>query len=148
MKITLEAKPLEYQVEVPGYGLFTVRKMGAGVEADLAGRLREMDERQKSFDEEYKNIVDQEKELASAKNETELKKLKDSEKYKAAIKAQEELSRFLGKISGELMRVHLELWDCEDKEALKRFLNDFTTEQIRGFYKQIMDQVDGQEEAE
>lgn len=146
MKITLEAKPLEYQVEVPGYGLFTVRKMGAGVEADIASRLREMNEKSELFDEEYKDIVDQEKKLASTENEAELKKLKDSEKYKMAIKAQEELSRSLGPISEELMHIQLGLWDCEDKEALRRFLNDFTIEQIRGFYKQVMEQVDKQEE--
>lgn len=146
IKITLEAKPLEYQVEVPGYGLFTVRKMGAGAEADVARRLREMDERSKQFDEEYKDIIDQEKELAAAQDEGGLKKLKGSKKYQEAVRVQKDSAQFLRQITEELMQIQLGLWDCEDKGALKRFLNDFTSEQIQSFYKQVMDQAEPKEE--
>lgn len=143
LDITIEAKPLIYNVEIPGYGMFTVRRLGAGAQADLSDELAAAQKAQEQIMEDFADTIAEEKRLVRANDQEGLNVLRASEAYKEAQSAQRKVSQMLQDAVNHSNRIELGLWDSEDKQALERFRNDFTIEQIRGFYQQVMQQATG-----
>lgn len=138
MSIVLEAKPIEIPVEIPGYGKFTLRRLGAGAEAEIMSRLREASEETEKVTAQYKEILDAEKEFVKNKNIEELEKLKATDEYRSAKQAIEHATSHMQR-TGEYANTRmLKLWDSEDKDSLTRLLNDFTTEQLRALYQEAI----------
>lgn len=146
MTITLQAKPLEYEVEIPGYGIFTIRRIGAGTEADLASRMRVIEELQQMIKEEYSDIFDEETKLIAAKDEKALKTLRSTDRYKEVEKKQAEITKKLNSTVEYTKKLAMSLWGSESHENLEKLFNDFTFEQIESLYKQALDQINRSEE--
>lgn len=142
MKITIEAKPLEIKAELPGYGVFYVRKMGAGAEMDLMARMSSIQEHMEEVRTKYAKLFDKENKLIADKDNAGLAELKNSAEYKEALKAQEEINKQIQSHSELVNRTMLNLWRSDNSEAVKKLLADFTITQIQGFYKQVMEQAD------
>ncbi len=138
MTITIEAKPLEVNVEVPGYGTFYIKQMGAGIEADIKNRLAEASASMDALREKYDMLFKKEGELIKAKNEAGLKELKATDEYKQATQEQRKCSRALDEVVSYSNDCHLKLWRSDDPEAMKKFLNDFSARQIMSFHAQVM----------
>ena len=138
MTITIKAKPLEVNVEVPGYGTFYVKQMGAGVEADIKNRLAEASASMDALREKYDALFKKEGELIKAKDEAGLKELKATDEYKQATQEQRECSKALDAVVNYSNECHLKLWRSDDPEAMKKFLNDFSAQQIMSFHAQVM----------
>lgn len=141
MTITIEAKPLEVKAELPGYGIFYLRRLGAGAEADLRERLRKAQEIIDEIKAKYADIIAEETKLMEAKNDDALSKFRASDKYREAEKEQTKSAVALQEVADYANKVQLGLWRSDDPEAMERFLYDFTMEDIRGFYKQVMDEA-------
>lgn len=146
MTITLQAKPLEYEVEIPGYGIFTIRRIGAGAEADLASRMRVIEELQQMVKEEYSDILDEETKLIAAKDEKALNTLRSTDRYKEVEKKQAEITKELNSTVEYTKKLAMSLWGSESYENLEKLFNDFTFEQIESLYKQALDQINQSEE--
>lgn len=138
MTITIEAKPLEVKAELPGYGIFYLRRLGAGVEADLRERLQKAQSIIDEIKEKYATILEEETNLIEAKDDAGLEKLRNTDKYKEAQKEQADSSKTLQDAADFASKVQINLWRSDDPEAMERFLNDFTIDEIRGFYQQVM----------
>lgn len=146
MTITLQAKPLEYEVEIPGYGIFTIRRIGAGAEADLASRMRVIEELQQMVKEEYSDILDEETKLIATKDEKALNTLRSTDRYKEVEKKQAEITKELNSTVEYTKKLAMSLWGSESYENLEKLFNDFTFEQIESLYKQALDQINQSEE--
>lgn len=142
MTITLEAKPLEIKVEVPGYGIFYLRKMGAAKEAAMQDLLGNAKSAADKVAEDFKDIISKESQLIDAKDEVGLKDLRNTTEYKKAQQAQNKASEELQKAVAKLNKCMLGLWRAENAGALERLLEDFSTEQIKGFYAQAISQAE------
>ena len=145
LAITLEAKPYEYQVEIPGYGLFTVRRLGAGTQADLADKMRAAEKAQKKVERDFAEIVEKEKRLVAENATEELATLRTSEEYKKAEKAQKKVSSLLQDTINCINRAELALWSSDDPKALEKLMTELTIEQIRELYGKAMEIADGKE---
>lgn len=141
MTITIEAKPLEVKAELPGYGIFYLRRLGAGAEADLRERLQKAQSIIDKIKEKYADIIAEETKLMEAKDDVALAKFRASDKYREAEKEQTKSAAALQEAADYANKVQLGLWRSDDAEAMERFLNDFTMDDIRGFYKQVMDEA-------
>lgn len=146
MKITLEAKPYEILVEVPGYGIFKVHRIGAGTEATLAAESLEINDLNNRLKEEYADISAREVELTKAGDETGLETLRATDEYKSAKSLQDKITAKLQTFSSKMAQVELDLWSSDDQEALKRFKSELTMAQIRNLYQQAIKQADGESE--
>lgn len=142
MTITIEAKPYEVRAELPGYGIFYIRRLGAGAEADLQERLKAAQKLIDDIKTKYQDIFDEETKLMADNDETGLGKLRKTDRYIEAQKEQDVNSKVLNEFSAYVNKVHLKLWRSDDPEAMGRLLSDFTMEEIRGFYQQVMTEAD------
>lgn len=142
MTIKLEAKPFEIKVEVPGYGIFYLRRMGAAKEAEMQEVLGNAKSIVDKTADDYKDIVTKESQLVNAKDEVGLVNLRSTPEYKEAQRAQNKANDELQKAIAKLNKCMLSLWRSDVVGALDRLLEDFTTEQIKGFYTQAMEQAD------
>lgn len=145
MTITIEAKPLEVEAELPGYGHFFLRRMGAGIEADIRNKFAEANAEYQEITERAKPLIEQEKKLREAGDKDALAKLTVSDEYKKALKDQNEATRKINEVMRYSTECHLKLWRSEDPELMKRLLNDFTAEQIMAFHRQVMEKADNAE---
>lgn len=146
MKITLEAKPYEILVEVPGYGIFKVHRIGAGTEADLAAKSLEINSLNDRLAEEYGDISAREAELVKSDDKAGLEALRATEEYKAAKALQKKISAALDQLNARIVKTELSLWESDDQEALERFLRELSLSQIRDLYRQAIKQADGETE--
>lgn len=142
MTIKLEAKPLEIKVEVPGYGIFYLRRMGAAKEAEMQEVLGNAKSMVDEVAADFKDIVSEESELVSAKDEAGLKDLRTTPEYKEARRAQDKANETLQNAIRQLNKCMISLWRSDVAGALDRLLEDFTMEQIKSFYAQAMEQAD------
>lgn len=142
MTITIEAKPLEVKAELPGYGLFYLRRLGAGAEAELREKLQEAQEIINEIKEKYADIIEKETKLIEAKDAKALEEYRATAEYKNAQVEQAESTKKLQEVNDYANAAQLKLWRSDDPEAMKRLLNDFTTSEIIGFYKQVMEEAD------
>lgn len=138
MTITIEAKPLEVKAELPGYGLFYLRRLGAGAEADLRERIQKAQEIIDQIKEKYGDVLEEENRLIESKDKEALEKYRKTDRYKEAQKEQESSAKTLQDAADYAAKAQLKLWRSDDPEAMERFLNDFTIDEIRGFYQQVM----------
>lgn len=141
MTITIKAKPLEIKAELPGYGIFYLRRLGAAQEAEIRARLDEAKKLGDDIATKYKNLADEESNYIAAKNEGKLAELRASEDYQNCQKEQKEASEKMNDAINYLNKCRLKLWRAESPEAMERMLNDFTTEEINGFYEQVMEEA-------
>lgn len=139
--ITIEAKPLTYDVEIPNYGIFTLRRLGAGKEAEIGYRLRIAEEKQKEVSKRYDDVIKREVALLEEKNDKELKELRESKEYLEAKAAQSEASAALRDSVLYQREVVAGLWSSQDEEALERLKNDFSSEQLNELYMQVMQKI-------
>lgn len=146
MKITLEAKPYEILVEVPGYGIFKVHRIGAGTEADLAAKSLEIKNLNDRLADEYGDISAREVELIKSDDKAGLEALRATEEYKAAKALQKKISADLDQLNARIVRTELSLWKSDDQDVLERFLRELSLEQIRSLYRQAIEQADGKAE--
>lgn len=140
--ISIDAKPLETEIEIKGYGIFRVRRLGAGQEAEATARLDEARSSIDSIAKRYKALFDKEKELVKNKDELGLSELKKSPAYQKAMAEQKASSEKLEAVMGYVNKVHLGLWSSDDSEALTRLFNDFTFKQLGQFYRQAIAEAD------
>lgn len=143
MAITIDAKPFEVKAELPGYGIFYLRHLGAGKEAELQDMMQKAKAEIDAVAEQYKDITEKEEELVKADDKTSLEELRASTEYKAAQKAQQKAGDSLQSAVAYANKCQLSLWRSDDKKALERLFSDFTAEQIRGFYAQVMLEAEG-----
>lgn len=141
MTFTLEAKPLEVKVKVPGYGIFYVRQMGAGTQADINDRLSAMEQKNNEVKEQYAEVLEREEQLAATKDDAGLAKLHRCGDYKRARSAIEQSKLDLLALTRYVDRCWLSLWRSDDSDALARFLGDFSADQLRSFHAQAMEQL-------
>lgn len=141
MTITIEAKPLEVKAELPGYGLFYLRRLGAGAEADIRERLAKAQDTINEIKDKYSDLIDEETKLIEAKDEKALTEFRSTDKFKEAADAQAEANKVLQDAAAFATQAQLKLWRSDDPEAMERLLNDFTADEIRGFYMQVMGQA-------
>lgn len=137
--ISIEAKPLELAAELEGYGIFYVRKMGAGTEAEIRYRLDEANNAIEEMSEKYKGIIDKEKELMEAKDDKALEELRNTPRYKELLAKQKETGERLESVYHYTRDVQLKLWRSDDPEAVKKLFEDFSFDQIQSLYKQVME---------
>lgn len=142
MTITIEAKPLEVKAELPGYGIFYLRRLGAAAEAEMQEKLHKAKSLIDNVAAEFENIIKQEEEYIKAKDEAKLSALKSSDEYKKAKDAQAKADAELQKAVAYSNKCQLGLWRSDDPKAMERLLNEFTMEQIRGFYVQVMEDAE------
>lgn len=140
--IKIEAKPFEVQAELPGYGIFRLRRLGAGVEADIRNMLEDANADIKENADRYKDIIDKETQLIQDDKQKELEELRSSQRYIDAERAQKKASEKLQKAVDYSKKCQMELWRSDDPEALRKLFADFSFEQIMGFYNQVMREAD------
>lgn len=142
MTISIEAKPYEVEAEIKGYGVFRVRRLGAGAEADLKQRL---DDATRAVDEvrtTYQNLYDRESKLIENKDADGLATLRQTDEYKQAGADMAEAQKQTTEALKYAQKAHLKLWSTDNKENWKKLLNDFSYKEILGFYQQIMAKAD------
>lgn len=140
MRVTIPAKPLEIEVEVPGYGIFYVKHLGAGLDAAIQARLDIARQTMDNISNKYVSLIKQETKLMKANDEAGLTNLRETEVYKNAKKEQDECNRQLQDAVKFANKCQLELWRSDDPKALEKFFNDFSLKEIQGFYAQVMAQ--------
>lgn len=138
MTITIQAKPLEIEAELPGYGKFYVRRLGAALEAEIQDRIQKAEEDNQAAQDKYKPLIEKELELTKTGKAEELAALKETDEYKEATKARTACAKSLIGAYNFAKREQLKLWRSDDPEALKKMFNDFSTEQIMDFYNQVI----------
>lgn len=144
MTITIEAKPLLTEVEIPGYGVFTVRLMGAGTEAEIRRRYREANDEAQAISNKYKNILDEEKKLMEDKNAAdELKAFRVSEDYQKAQKEISVVTEKLQRVSDYAREQRAKLFTCEDNSALTKLFDELTDKQLNDIYTQVVESLSG-----
>lgn len=121
--IKIEMKPTQYQIEIPGYGVFDVSPLGAGAEAEIRCRFRELDELMEKT-KQYQNIVDKEK----AGEEVD----KDSEEYKECIGALQNASKGVDNLRDTIIE---KMQSVIKGKNVDKLFNDFTYEQILEIHK-------------
>lgn len=129
MTIKIEMKPITCEIEIPGYGKFQVKPMGAGAEAEIrviSRELEEKDEIVKQFDE----LVEKEK------NGEKLDR--NSEEYQACLKAYSEIGKVVDTLRDKTYEKMREVFSGEKVEQL---FNDFTYEQIAKIYREATKDV-------
>lgn len=136
--VTLEAKPLEIKVNIPNYGLFTVRRLGAGAEAEIRSRLSKAIELSNKIQENYKDIIDKENRLIKEHDDQGLERLRSQPRYASVRSEQKKVDQLLEKANEYANRCYLALWSAEDHNSLERLFADLTTEQIQDLYKQAI----------
>lgn len=139
--ITLEAKPYEYQVQIPGYGLFTVRCLGAGTQADLADKLHAAEKAQQKVERDFAEVIAEEKRLAEGGDHEALVAFRAADEYKHATRAQAQATTVLQSASEAVVKAEMALWSSEDPKALEKLMSELTIEQIRGLYRKVMQKV-------
>lgn len=142
MTITIEAKPLEVKAELPGYGLFYLRHLGAGAEADLRERLQKAQKIVDEIKEKYADIIEEENKLIETGDKKALAEFRATEHYKKAQEEQAGSAKTLQEVADYVNATQLKLWRSDDPKAMEGLLNDFTTAEIIGFYKQVMEEAD------
>lgn len=143
MTFTIEAKPLEVKVKVPGYGTFSVCQMGAGVQADINDRIDELERKNNETKEQYADVFKKEEELTAANDTAGLAELRKRKDYKAAVTAMQQGKLDLLALTRYVDRCWMNLWRSDDPDALARFLGDFTADQIRALHAQAMGHLNG-----
>lgn len=138
MTITIHAKPLEVKAELPGYGVFYLRRLGASKEAELQDILNKAAVQIETVSAEFKDIIDRESEYIKNGDDKALTKLRASTAYQNAKEAQSKANDNLQQAVNYANKCQLSLWRAEDPKSIERLLNDFTTKQIIGFYTQVM----------
>lgn len=138
MSIILEAKPIEIQVEIPGYGNFKLRRLGAGAEAEIMKKLREASEENKRVTNKFKDVLESEKNFLRTSQTTKLEELKATAEYQSAKQSIEKAAAIMqGAVEYSNERM-LSLWNSDDQKSLEKLLNDFTIEQLRALYQQAI----------
>ena len=129
MTIKIELKPIVYEVEIPGYGVFQVSPMGAGAEAELRILSRELDEAMEKT-KQYDSLVEREKNGEKLDH--------DSDEYKACMESYKED----GKIVDKLRDTYNEkLHKTIKGKGVSRLFEDFTYDQIAEIYKKAIKHV-------
>lgn len=142
MKITIEAKPLIVDAELPGYGVFHLRRMGAAMEAELRDRYEKIQDLiNEKPDQE---LAEKELKLVEAKDKKALAELRATPEYRNANERRKKIDNEIYKFNSYINKKHLELWSSDDPDAMKRLREDFTMEQIKGFYGQVMEHADNE----
>lgn len=139
MTFTLEAKPYELKVEIPGYGIFTIKKLGAGKESEIRLRLNEAQKLMDELNDKYKDIIEKENNLIKSSDEENLKKLRESAGYKEVKNKQSEVNRKLQKAHDFAVDSQLSLWSADNEDDLKKLFDDFSAEQLNSLYRQALD---------
>lgn len=142
MTITIEAKPLEVKAELPGYGIFYLRRLGAAAEAEMQEKFNKAKLLIDEVSSQFEELIANETEYIKSHDEAKLSALKASDEYKKAKDAQAKADAELQKAVAYSNKCQLGLWRSDDPEAMERLLNDFTMEQIRGFYVQVMEDAE------
>lgn len=140
--ITIKAKPFEVKAELPGYGVFRLKHLGASLGAELKQKLNEAQAMIDDAKNAYKDIVEKETELTKANDEKALDSLKASPRYQQAVLAQKEASKKLEEALEFSDKCLLGLWSSDDPKALEKLLTDFTPKEIKSFYEQVMAEAD------
>lgn len=144
MTITIDAKPLEVRAELPGYGIFYLRRLGAAKEAELGEMFENLNIKREAFQKKYQKLIDNEAKLIADKNDGELENLRASEEYQACKKEQTEQQKELERATNYLNKTCLSLWRSDEPKAIERLANDFTNAQIQEFYRQVMEQAEAE----
>lgn len=138
MTISIDAKPLEIKAELKGYGIFYLRHLGAGAEAETLEKIKLAKEKTEECAKKHKAITDKESSLVDAKDEKALEELRATAEYKKAMEEKAEVDAIMQDTNNYINKCMLNLWRSDDPKAMERLLSDFSTEQIRGFYAQVM----------
>lgn len=138
MVYKIAAERFEMKVEITGYGIFTLHRLGAAKEAEFQDMLAQAQKDAKSVVTDYKDIFELETNYEKEKDDAKLKELKASKRYQEAREAQNAADDQLNDVKRYVEKCYLELWSAEDQSALEKLFNDFTSEQIRSFYAQAM----------
>lgn len=129
MTIKIEMKPIVYDVEIPGYGIFQISPMGAGAEAELHVLSRELDEAMENT-RQYDALVEREKNGEELDHNT--------DEYKACMKSYQEA----GKIVDKLRETYNEkLHKVIKGKGVAKLFEDFTYDQIAEIYKKATKNV-------
>lgn len=139
--ITIKAKLFEVKAKIPGYGVYYLRHLGAGDEADIINMLEDAKADIDEAQEKYQDISAKEKKLIKENKVEELAKLNSTPDYKEADAAYKKANQKLQKAINYSKKCQLELWRSDDPDAMKRLLKDFTTDQIIDFYRQVMQET-------
>lgn len=124
--IKLDIKPIKNKIEIPGYGVFEVSPLGAGAEAEIRIAFRKIDQVYEEA-KKYQGIVDREKNGEKLDRE--------SDEYKEAIKAFNEVS----KVSGETRDIVLSKMKMViNGDNLEKLFADFTYSQIQEIYRKAI----------
>jgi len=142
MTISIAAKPFEVKAKLEGYGVFFLRRLGAAQEAELQYGAAEVKKELDAVVDKFKDLLAREKELQAAGDNEGIEALRKTEEYLAA---QAEQARVNGKLDAFLAKTRsaqLSLWRSDDEEALKRLFNDFTLEELKNMWQQVMSEAD------
>lgn len=142
MTITISAKPLEVKAELPGYGIFYLRRLGAAKDAEIQTRINEAKKLGENIPIKYKSLFDAEEKYSAEKNKDKLTELRASEEYKKARAEQTAADNALQDVKSYVDKCHLELWRSDDPKAMEKLLADFSLKEIQGFYAQVMAQAE------
>lgn len=144
MTITIDAKPLEIKAELPGYGIFYLRRLGAAKEAEIGEMFQRINTSGESLRSKYQTLIDEESRLIAVKNDEKLADLRASDEYQACKKEQAEHQKELQEATAIINKTCLSLWRSDDPKAMERLTNDFTSAQIQGFYRQAMEKAEAE----
>lgn len=131
MAIKIEIKPIVYDVEIPGYGIFHVSPMGAGAEAELrilARKFNDAAERIKKYD----GLVERENKGEKIDHNSKEWKEAAAEYIKA------------GELADELKDTnYAKLRSVFKGEKVDQLFQDFTYKQLSEIYKKVLKQNNG-----
>lgn len=136
--ITIKAKPFETKVKIPGYGIYYLRHLGAGDEADIRNMLEDANADITENADKYREVIETERRLTEKNNQKELAVYRGTPIYLEAKEAQKKAGEKLQKAIAYSVKCQLELWRSDEPEAMEKLFKDFTSEQIIGFYQQAM----------
>lgn len=142
MAITLAAKPNNIEVEIPGYGKFTIKRLGAAKEAKIGTLVQKAEQSTKEISKKYKDLMEKEMELKSSGNVEELEALRSSQEYLEAQEKENESNLILREAVSLINRYCCEAWSSSDKNALKNLFNDFSAKQLQQLYAQAIAEAD------
>lgn len=142
MTISITAKPFEVKAKLEGYGIFYLRRLGAAQEAELQYEASTVKKEMDTVAEKFKGIIEKEKQLQAADDKAELETLRKSDEYLAAQAEQQRAAEKVDLILAKTRKAQLSLWRSDDEEALKRLFNDFTLEELKNMWQQVMSEAD------
>lgn len=142
MTINIELKPLEIPVEIPDFGTFFVRRMGAATEAVLQEQLSDVQKKMDDLKRNNAELFSKEAKLIADENLQALEELRATVEYQAASEIQKTVDGLLQHTIQSMNKAIMDCWRSEMDGAVEKLFSTLSMAQIKSAYNQIMTEAD------